>query len=517
MKKIKTYGKVKSKKYITSNDWDSLKDKAHKTEIRDLTCSTPVVVSNTPRVNDIVDDFSKLSILSNYQSTPLVPYNVDAPYEDSCSPCDICSPLLFSTYEEEEEIKRLKKYEKNAKRCLIHTILISSDSIKEDLTKENCIKKVACKEDVILCLSSTLNSSVSSFQRSVSFISSKSKPKIKKVFSAGVLSLDHNSSVVPLSPYGKFKNALSCKENDEDMLLSICEQQCLINIEEYIKSSHFLSKLGEGSFSDVYEKIDENNFRTAIKVIPFGNKDYSQISLADVLPEIEISKKLSDLEKEGVKGFLKVHKILYCKGCYPSILKDLWEKWDKDHMSENNYPNFGDNQKYIVMETNYGGVDLEHFSVTTFKQSLLILKEIITALSAAEKKLMFEHRDLHWGNVLIDNSQGLLNVSIIDFTLSRLLADECVVYTDLGKDSSLFEGDCDIQFDVYRQMKEHIGNDWKSYNPITNVFWVTYLCKKLVSKLDPSRRATLHKFITRLSSYSSCSEILQSDMLMRKS
>ncbi|XP_065653256.1 uncharacterized protein LOC136071806 isoform X3 [Hydra vulgaris] len=369
MKKIKTYGKVKSKKYITSNDWDSLKDKAHKTEIRDLTCSTPVVVSNTPRVNDIVDDFSKLSILSNYQSTPLVPYNVDAPYEDSCSPCDICSPLLFSTYEEEEEIKRLKKYEKNAKRCLIHTILISSDSIKEDLTKENCIKKVACKEDVILCLSSTLNSSVSSFQRSVSFISSKSKPKIKKVFSAGVLSLDHNSSVVPLSPYGKFKNALSCKENDEDMLLSICEQQCLINIEEYIK------------------------------------------------------RKLSDLEKEGVKGFLKVHKILYCKGCYPSILKDLWEKWDKDHMSENNYPNFGDNQKYIVMETNYGGVDLEHFSVTTFKQSLLILKEIITALSAAEKKLMFEHRDLHWGNVLIDNSQGLLNVSIIDFTLSRLLAE----------------------------------------------------------------------------------------------
>nr|XP_047124767.1 serine/threonine-protein kinase haspin homolog isoform X2 [Hydra vulgaris] len=491
--------------------------------INHLTRSTPVVLSNTPRVNDIVDDFSKLSMLSNYQSTPLVPYNVDAPYEDSCSPCedscspcDLCSPLLFSTYEEADETKKSKENKKNAKRCLIHTILISSDSIKEDLVKENCIKKGACKEDAILCLSSTLNSSVSCFQRSVSFISSKSKPKIKKVFSAAVLSLDHNSSVVPLSPYGKFKNALSCKENDEDMLLSICEQQCLINIEEYIKSSQFLSKLGEGSFSDVYEKIDENNFRTAIKVIPFGNKDFSQISLADVLPEIEISKKLSDLEKEGVKEFLKVHKVLYCKGGYPSILKDLWEKWDKDHMSENNYPNFGDNQKYIIMETNYGGVDLEHFSVTTFKQSLLILKKIITALSAAEKKLMFEHRDLHWGNVLIDDSHGLLNVSIIDFTLSRLLADDCVVYTDLGKDTSLFEGDGDIQFDVYRQMKEHIGNDWKSYNPITNVFWITYLCKKLVSKLDPSRRATLHKFITRLSSYSSCSEILKSDMLMRK-
>lgn len=63
--------------------------------------------------------------------------------------------------------------------------------------------------------------------------------------------------------------------------------------------------------------------------------------------------------------------------------------------------------------------------------------KIVAALAVGEKAVKFEHRDLHWGNVLIKetgqrsfsylindtpekiNSAGL-EIGIIDFTLSRL-------------------------------------------------------------------------------------------------
>ena len=74
------------------------------------------------------------------------------------------------------------------------------------------------------------------------------------------------------------------------------------------------------------------------------------------------------------------------------------------------------------------------------------MQQVAGALAVAEQELEFEHRDLHWGNVLIRStkqdqvtfrlndedfsiaSHGL-EVSIIDFTLSRLQKGEiCDLY-----------------------------------------------------------------------------------------
>lgn len=90
-------------------------------------------------------------------------------------------------------------------------------------------------------------------------------------------------------------------------------------------------------------------------------------------------------------------------------------------------------------------------------------------LTVAECSLEFEHRDLHWGNILImDTKEKVLKyeisgkkftvksegvrATIIDFTLSRLTCrrEGCVIFNDLSKDSDLFNGQGDYQYDIYR-------------------------------------------------------------------
>ena len=83
--------------------------------------------------------------------------------------------------------------------------------------------------------------------------------------------------------------------------------------------------------------------------------------------------------------------------------------------------------------------------------------------------MKFEHRDLHWGNILIKPTEETtfdykigeeiltvksekVKATIIDFTLSRMtsIEDEVEIFNDLSKDPALFEATGDYQFDIYR-------------------------------------------------------------------
>ena len=97
---------------------------------------------------------------------------------------------------------------------------------------------------------------------------------------------------------------------------------------------------------------------------------------------------------------------------------------------------FQSDQYFIVFEFTDGGVDLERFQFNSMEEALSVLQQVALSLSVAEESQMFEHRDPHWGNVLIKRtkckkvhyklggddicvkSAGVF-VSIIDFTLSR--------------------------------------------------------------------------------------------------
>lgn len=94
-------------------------------------------------------------------------------------------------------------------------------------------------------------------------------------------------------------------------------------------------------------------------------------------------------------------------------------------------------------------------------------------LAVAEQKWQFEHRDLHWGNLLIAKTEEKFSnyciagkvfkvpnngvkVSIIDYSLSRMVYDGAVLHVDLAKDEEIIESEGDYQFDIYRLMRTRL-------------------------------------------------------------
>lgn len=88
-----------------------------------------------------------------------------------------------------------------------------------------------------------------------------------------------------------------------------------------------------------------------------------------------------------------------------------------------------------------------------------------------EESFQFEHRDLHWGNILLLSTeeknvtyklQGKtltiptkgVKTTIIDYTLSRMMFKDYCFYNDLSTDEELFTATGDYQFDIYRMMRE---------------------------------------------------------------
>ncbi|TKC47261.1 hypothetical protein EI555_006448 [Monodon monoceros] len=320
----------------------------------------------------------------------------------------------------------------------------------------------------------------------------------------------HFSSMYLLTPL-KTPHATDKKASDAEKVYGECSQEGPVPFSDCLSSEKLecCEKIGEGVFGEVFQTV-ANHTPVALKIIAIeGQKLVNgahQKTFEEILPEIIISKELSLLSDEvcnRTEGFIGLNSVHCVQGSYPPLLLQAWDRYNSTKGSANDRPDFfEEDQLFIVLEFEFGGIDLEQMrtklsSIATAKS---ILHQITASLAVAEASLNFEHRDLHWGNVLLKKTslkelhytlngktssiptQGL-QVNIIDYTLSRLERDGIVVFCDISMDRDLFTGEGDYQFEIYRLMRKENNNCWDEYHPYNNVLWLHYLTDKILKQM----------------------------------
>ncbi|XP_029921060.1 uncharacterized protein haspin isoform X3 [Myripristis murdjan] len=340
--------------------------------------------------------------------------------------------------------------------------------------------------------------------------------------------------------------------SDAEKVYAECNQEGPLPWEECILPQRIKQcvKIGEGTFGEVFSTTNSSGDTVALKIIPLeGNEKVNgedQKSFGEILHEIIISKELSRLKEKPhnqSQGFIGLNDLHCVRGCYPPALLKAWDAFDEQRGSENDRPDFFEKEQlFLILEFEFGGSDLENSNGTL--ASLVVAKSILhqvtAALAVAEQELHFEHRDLHWGNVLVKTTKQkrgsfLLNgtahsldtrgvlVRIIDYSLSRLEIDGLTVSCDISEDEELFMGQGDYQFDIYRLMRQENGNNWSDYQPHSNVLWLHYLCCKLLSmkyrgpggRGAKDTRDELTRFRDNVLQYGSATEVLQTSPMFQ--
>uniref|UniRef100_A0A5B6ZRV7 non-specific serine/threonine protein kinase n=1 Tax=Davidia involucrata TaxID=16924 RepID=A0A5B6ZRV7_DAVIN len=293
-------------------------------------------------------------------------------------------------------------------------------------------------------------------------------------------------------------------------------------------------KVGEGTYGEAFLAG-----RTVCKIVPFGgdlrvNGEVQKRS-EELLEEVVLSRTLNRLRGRedhvynACTTFIETIDLMVCQGPYNDALTRAWEDWDAKHGSENDHPKeFPEKQCYVVFVQEHGGQDLESFVLLNFDEARSLLVQVTVALAVAEAAYEFEHRDLHWGNILLSRKDSAilqftlegseifvrtfgLFISIIDFTLSRINTGEDILFLDLSLDPELFDGPKgDKQSETYRKMKEVTEECWEGSFPRTNVLWLQYLVDILLLKKSYDRTSKderdLRSLKKRLNNYGSAKE-----------
>ncbi|XP_045596010.2 uro-adherence factor A isoform X1 [Procambarus clarkii] len=337
--------------------------------------------------------------------------------------------------------------------------------------------------------------------------------------------------------------------NPRDHVLVLCDQEEPLPLTDCFTASRLAccKKIGEGVYGEVFMTQPNPTSlegATVMKIMPIeGNIDVNgepQKKFHEILSEIVISLELSNLreadnEKNWCENFVHVLKCWCVQGSYHQDLLCLWDEFHEKKESDNDRPDiFLEDQLYIVLEFGHGGGDLESFVFNNARDALAIFLQIAYSLAVAEQELEFEHRDLHWGNVLVAQTKETsinfklngecytlqtngVKATVIDFTLSRMKLPHCVVFNNLAEDPSLFAGEGDYQFEIYRQMMKANKNEWEAFTPYTNVLWLHYILEKMTSdcyfknvksKVHKSNYEQLIKFKQQMLNYDSAMDFV---------
>ncbi|BGO96830.1 Other/Haspin protein kinase [Rhodotorula toruloides ATCC 204091] len=303
-------------------------------------------------------------------------------------------------------------------------------------------------------------------------------------------------------------------------------------------------KIGEASYSEVFVTDAGGGEDLVVKIIPVAPADSparAPLENRDELPymsdweavmrEIEVSRALGG--EDGLDGFVKFEGAFLVQGSYPQELLASWDEYkasqyppSDEQIRPHVLPSY---QLYALILLSHAGSDLETYKLKTWRDAASVFVQVTQTLAVAEEKKGFEHRDLHWGNILVQpvspssadiprrlaclrlsdpaslsdtestasppalpflSSPTSLRATLIDFTLSRCALPANRIAADPFSDECIFQGEGDLQFDVYRWMREVVereGREWEGRHARTNVLWLYYLVHKLLrdKKLRP--------------------------------
>lgn len=250
---------------------------------------------------------------------------------------------------------------------------------------------------------------------------SREKLKNKLRASSSLLSLTRPDA------FGSLAVAVPVEQHNHsqvEKLLGMCNVPSVLDFQTYIYralGTGEFEKITESSFSDVYlqESTKAGESKT-FKIIPFGNEELDQSPVEDILQELGIARHVMSLD-----GFLKIFDVAVVKGKYPSSLLSSWDKFRSENDTLNARPDaYIDSQLYCVVVQAHAGTDLETYELDSWADAESVFWQTVAALAQGEEQFQFEHRDLHWGNIMISDkpdSEGRPEALINQLTLSDSL------------------------------------------------------------------------------------------------
>ena len=290
-----------------------------------------------------------------------------------------------------------------------------------------------------------------------------------------------------------------------------------------------LTKIGQGSFATVL-KMELHNVPgqySVWKLMPLkpsqgpgSRPHHNQTLIRDAATEVKMLFAMSDTD-----GFVQFRSAYVAKGIVPDQIGKAHESWAKKINPEDTWYETqlatefpSKDQLWLLMEMTDAGQDLDcTFCVIRLEPECTfsiqatsdIFWGIAEALMRGEAQAEFEHRDLHPGNVCIKNREepvelttehgiprlSVREVTLIDYTQSRLTLESGDVLATAVDESIFRQTDKDPaaqrQYDMYRVMREVVKKEkkqgvsisqmWKEYVPMTNVLWLLYMLRELIS------------------------------------
>ncbi|OAA38068.1 Protein kinase-like domain protein [Metarhizium rileyi] len=342
------------------------------------------------------------------------------------------------------------------------------------------------------------------------------------------------------------------KESEEQSLSEIASDNSLriLTWDDVCPQGDRIEKIAEASYAEVYRVTNERG-TSVIKVIrlpsPIKPQTKAQVrsklvdeephSEEDVNGELQISEWLAD-----IPGFVVYKERYIVQGKTSRALLETHQVFQrrmkrKDPGRAQFYPSpsrYLDDTKFLVVELGDAGTALEHWEVRNESELWDIFFLVAIALARAEELAMFEHRDLHEGNLCIrqvepskrrkPGSRGYfgysgVDITILDYGLSRaedLSVDFAApIAYDLERDLGLFMSTHAAQCKVYRRMRSFLlradriclppeahktpyakGIDgplcWEAHVPYTNVLWLAYLYEYLVDNFQGDAKQLAH-------------------------